>query len=149
MIRLPSWTTGNCEILLPYHYPRLILTRNVRFPSMGQIAYLIIYEFVDSWKFSMLLLYLLWDDWPFFLISGSNEQLQQELEYTLLKSDCHCWWILKMQSDTSEEQYAIKFCFKLGRDSVKRGQHSSNRVSDISTGTMLQSITPSLSHTIW
>ena len=37
---------------------------------------------VDSWKFSMLLLYILWDDWPIFMISGSNEQLQKELEYT-------------------------------------------------------------------
>ena len=40
---------------------------------------------VDSWKFTMLLLYILWDEWPSFMISGSNEQLQQELEYTLLK----------------------------------------------------------------
>ena len=30
---------------------------------------------VDSWKFSMLLLYILWDDWPSFMISGLNEQL--------------------------------------------------------------------------
>ena len=73
---------------------------------------------MDSWKFSMLLLYMLWDDWPIFMISGSNEQLQQELEYTLLKPDCYSWWISKMQSgreDTLEEQYAIKFCFKLGK----------------------------------
>ena len=35
-----------------------------------------------------------------------------------------------------------------GRDSVGRGQHSSNRVSGISTRTMYQSTTPSLSHTI-
>ena len=36
---------------------------------------------VDSWKFSAgLLLYILWDDWPIFMISGSNEQLQQQLE---------------------------------------------------------------------
>ena len=42
---------------------------------------------VDSWKFPMLLLYILWDDWPIFMISGSNEQLQQQLEYTLLKPD--------------------------------------------------------------
>ena len=35
---------------------------------------------VDSWKFIMLLLYILWDDWLIFMISGSNEQLQQELE---------------------------------------------------------------------
>ena len=67
---------------------------------------------VDSWTFTMLLLYFLWDDWPIFMISGSNEQLQKQLEYTLLKSDCHSWWILKVQSDTLEERYAIKFCFK-------------------------------------
>ena len=50
---------------------------------------------VDSWK--LLLLYILWNDWPIFMISGSNEQLQQQLEYTLLKPDCHSWWISKMQ----------------------------------------------------
>ena len=51
-----------------------------------------------------------------FYDSGSNQQLQQQLEYTLLKPDCHSWWISKMQSgreDTLEERYAIKFCFKL------------------------------------
>ena len=51
------------------------------------------------------------------MISGINEQLLQELEYTLLKPDCHCWLISKKQSgreDTLEERYAIKFCFKLG-----------------------------------
>ena len=172
----------------------------------------------------MLLLYILWDDWPIFIISASNERLQQQLEYTLLKPDCHSWWISKMQSgreDTLEERYANQFCFKLGknatetyrmlqtalgasrmnrasvfewhkrfkegseslwddemcgrreevntpqligqrvritvlrfygssgRDSVGRGQHSSNRVSSISTRTMHQSTTPSLSQTIW
>ena len=39
---------------------------------------------IGPWKFSMLLLYILWDDWPIFMISGSNEQLQQKLEYTLI-----------------------------------------------------------------
>ena len=48
--------------------------------------------------------------------SGSNEQLQKELEYTLLKPDCHSWWISKIQSDTLEERYAIKFCSKLGKN---------------------------------
>ena len=74
---------------------------------------------IDSWKFSMLLLYILWDDWPIFMFSVSNEQLQEQLEYTLLKPDCHSWWISKMQSgceDTLEEWYAIKFCFKLGKN---------------------------------
>ena len=32
------------------------------------------------------------------MISGLNEQLQQQLEYTLLKPDYHSWWISKMQS---------------------------------------------------
>ena len=70
---------------------------------------------VDSWKFSTLLLYILWNDWPIFMISTSNELLQQEFQYTLLKTDCHSWWILKMLSDTLEEWFAIKFCFKLGK----------------------------------
>ena len=155
-----------------------------------------------------------------------NTQQQQQLKYTLLKADCHSWWISKMQSgreDTLEKRYAIKFCLKLGkkatetygmlqtafgwscmnrasvfewhkrfkegRESVKddqrcgrskevnrpeligqrvrvrvtmlrfegssgryslgRGQHCSNRVSGISTRTIHQSTTPSLSLTIW
>ena len=53
------------------------------------------------------------------MISGSNEQLQQQLEYTLLKPDCHSWGISKIQSDTLEEQYAIKFCFKLGKNATE------------------------------
>ena len=188
-----------------------------KFPDFFVHAFKIV---VDSWKFSLLLLYILWDDWPIFMISASNKQLQQELEYTLLKPGCHSWWISKMQTgrdDTLEERYAIKFFFKLGknatetygmlqtafrpsciewhkrfkearesvrdddrcwwskevntpevigqmvrvrvtmlrfsgssgRDSIGRGQHSSNRVSGISTRTIHQSITPSLSQTIW
>ena len=77
---------------------------------------------IDTWKFSMLLVYILWDDWPSFMISDSNQQLQQELEYTLLKTDCHSWGISKMQSgneDTLEEWYAIKFCFKLGKNTTE------------------------------
>ena len=68
----------------------------------------------------MLLLYILWDDSPIFMISGSNEQLQQQLEYTLLKLGCHSWWISKMQSDTLEERYAIKFCFKIGKNGTEK-----------------------------
>ena len=132
-----------------------------KFPDFFVQAFKIV---VDSWKFTRFLLYILWNDLPTFMISRSNEQLQQQLEYTLLKSDCHSWWISKMQSghqDTLEERYAIKFFFKLGknatetyegssgRDSSGRGQHSSNRVSGISTRTMHQSTTPSLSQTIW
>ena len=87
-----------------------------KFPDLFVFAFKII---VDSWKFTMLLLYILWDDWPIFMISGSNEQLQQQLEYTLLKPDRHSWWISKMQSDTFGEQYAIKLCFKLGKNATE------------------------------
>ena len=91
-----------------------------KFPDLFLQAFKIV---VDSWKFmKMLLLYILWDDRPIFMISGSNEQLQQQLEYTLLKPDCHSWWISKMQSeceDTLEERYAIKLCFKLGKNATK------------------------------
>ena len=60
--------------------------------------------------------------WLSFMISGSNEQLQHQLEYTLQKPDCHSWWISKMQSgraESLEERYAIKFCFKLGKNYAK------------------------------
>ena len=53
------------------------------------------------------------------MISGSNEQLQQQLEYTLLKPDCHSWSFTGMQSDTLEERYAIKFCFKLEKNTTE------------------------------
>ena len=74
---------------------------------------------VDSSKFTLLLLYILWDNWPIFMISASKEQLQQELEYTLLKPDCHSWRISKMQSGHEEERYAIKLCFKLGKNATE------------------------------
>ena len=53
------------------------------------------------------------------MISGLNEQLVQEVEYTLLKPDCHSWWVSKMQSgrgDILQERYAIILCFKLGKN---------------------------------
>ena len=69
----------------------------------------------------MLLLYILWDDWPIFMISGSNEQLQQQMEYTLPKPDFYSWWISKIllgREDTLEEWYAIESCFKLGKNAA-------------------------------
>ena len=37
------------------------------------------------------------------------------MEYTLLKPDCHSWWISKMQSGCEDtlEEYAKKFCLNL------------------------------------
>ena len=58
--------------------------------------------------------------WPtIFMISGSKEQLQQQLEYTLLKPDCHSWWISKMQCGREEERYVIKFSFKVGKNAMR------------------------------
>ena len=53
------------------------------------------------------------------MISASNEQLQQQLEYTLLKTDSHSWLISKMQSGREGEPYAIKVCFKLGKKATE------------------------------
>ena len=72
----------------------------------------------------MLLLYILWDDWPIFMISGSNQHLLQQLEYTLPRPDCHRWSISNMQSvleDTLEERWAKEFCFKLGKSATGLG----------------------------
>ena len=44
---------------------------------------------VDSWKFSMLSLYTVWDNWLIFMIPDSKEQQQQELENTLRQPDFH------------------------------------------------------------
>ena len=41
-----------------------------KFPDFFVQAFKIV---VHSWKFSMLFLYILWDDWPIFMLSGSNE----------------------------------------------------------------------------
>ena len=82
-------------------------------PSISFQAFEIV---IDSWKFTMLSLYK-----SIFMISASKEQLQQESEYTLLKPDCHSWWISKMQSepeDTLEERYAIKFSLNSCRNRV-------------------------------
>ena len=87
-----------------------------KFPDFFRMAFKIV---ADSWKLSMLLLYILWDDWPIFMISVLNKQLQQQLEYTLLKPGCHSLPISKMQSNNLEERYAIKLCFKLGKNTTE------------------------------
>ena len=101
-----------------YIYIYIYMVNSINFQTFLQAFKIVL----DSWKFSMLLLYILFDDWLTFMISGSNEQLRQQLEYTLLKPDCHSWWIAKMQSgleDTLEERYTIKLCFKLGKNATE------------------------------
>ena len=47
-----------------------------------------------------------------FMITGSNEQLQQEFKYTLLKPGCHSWWISKMQSEAKKKERKSELCLK-------------------------------------
>ena len=57
------------------------------------------------------------------MISGSNEQLQQQLEYTLLKPDCYSWSISKMQSgreDTLEDNMLSNSVLHLEKMQQKR-----------------------------
>ena len=65
------------------------------------------------------------------MISGSNQQLQQEFEYRLLKPDYHSWWISKIKSDTLEERYVIKLCFKLGKKCHRNVRNTSDCFSTI------------------
>ena len=100
-------------------HPLIFVVHSISFQTFFVQACKIV---VHSWTFSTLLLYILWDDRPIFMISASNEQIQQQLEYTLLKPDCHSRWISKIQSrreDTLEEWYAIKLCFKLGKNATE------------------------------
>ena len=114
------WSTPSLPLLKRPFWPGEGAPERVL--SMGQVQLFKILKLLmllkDSWKFTMLLLYILWDDWPIFMFSGSNQQIQQQLEYTQLKPDCHNRWIPKMQSDTLEERYA-KFCFKLAKNATE------------------------------
>ena len=122
IISISILMTREC-LSIVYFINKLVLIIYVVHSISFQTFFVQVFKFVvDYWKFTMLLLYILWDDWPIFTISCSNELLQQQLEYTLLKTDCHSWWISKMQSghqDTLEERYAIKFCFKLGKNATE------------------------------
>ena len=83
------------------------------FPGFFVQAFKIV---VDSWKFTMLLLYILWNDWPIFY--DFRFKWTATAAIGIHPTDCHCWRISKIQSgreSTLEERYAIKSCFKLGK----------------------------------
>ena len=75
------------------------------------------------------------------------------MEYVM--DDERCWRSKKINTPESIGQRVwvrvtmLRFEGSPGRDSVWRGQHSSNQVSGISSRTMHQYTTPSLSQTIW
>ena len=70
------------------------------------------FKIINSWKFSMLLLYILWLNNFFDLTFKWTATAAIGIHPT--KTDCHSGWISKMQSGREEERYAKKFCFKLG-----------------------------------
>ena len=81
--RYSSYWKGNLRVAFDYGRPTYIyVVYSIGFQTFFVQAFKIV---VDSWKFCILLLYILWDDWPI-----SNEQLQ---EYTLPQPDCQSWWI--------------------------------------------------------
>ena len=47
------------------------------------------------------------------------QYLSRIYTYATLKPDCHNWWFSKIQSETLEERYAVKFCFKLGKNATE------------------------------
>ena len=54
-----------------YRYKNFVYVRGAfnKFPDFFVQAFKIV---VDSWKFTMLLLYILWDNWPIFMNSYSS-----------------------------------------------------------------------------
>ena len=61
--------------IVGYLMPNPIYTYTLNIYVVHSINFLIIFVqafkiVVDSWKFTMLLLYIIWDDWPIFMISG-------------------------------------------------------------------------------
>ena len=85
------------------------------FPDFFREAFKIV---EDSWKFSTLMLYISWDEWPTFDFRF-KWTATAAIGIHPTKPDYLSWWISKMQSDTLEERYVIKFCFKLGKNATE------------------------------
>ena len=101
------------KYLLSYIYIYIYISGAFnKFPDVLIQAFKIV---VDSWKFTMRWLTNFYDfifKWTATAVIGIQPT----------KADCHSWWISKMQSgseDTLEERYAIKFCFKLGKNAIE------------------------------
>ena len=85
----------------------------------------LVWEFkivVDSWKFSMLLLYILWDDWPIFYdyrfnwtaTAGIGIHPTKAWLSLLVRFKNEIW-----RENTLEERYAINLCFKHGKKAAE------------------------------
>ena len=71
---------------------------------------------VHSWKFSMLLLYILWDDWPILMFKWTaTAEIGKHPTKTWLSQLVN----LKNAIWTLEERYEIKFCVKFGKNALR------------------------------
>ena len=106
------------------------------------------------WKLDLLL----WNQGPRDRVhSGSMLALPEPRRPDRANPSTNFWWSCFWQhwhdlhalgSHCTDSQQGI-LCWGFKGNSVGRGQHSSNRIRGISTRTMHQSTTPSLSQTIW
>ena len=104
--------------LLITHY-NIYVVHSISFQPFFVLPFKIV---VDSWKFTMLLLYFLWDDWPIFYDFSFKWTVTPDIGIHPTKVWLSQLVNFKMQSgceDTLEEWYAIKFCFKLGKDATE------------------------------
>ena len=86
-------TTTGCAPTIPVN---IYEVHTISFQTFFVWAFKIV---VDSWRFSMLFLYIIWDDWPIFIISGSNEAgFGIHPTKAWLK-----WWISKMVNFKNEK----------------------------------------------
>ena len=127
----------------------------------------------SSWSIQMLQILMLW--WPA-MKAGSTAMTQRPRESVPSGSmlalldprgpdranpSTNFWWPLFLTAlawstctgfppgQTVHKEFYVEVLRSTGRDSIGWSQHSSNRVSGISTRTMHQFTTPSLSLTIW
>ena len=90
-----------------------------KFPDIFVQAFKIV---IDAWKFSMLLLHILWDDWPISMIirfkwkatAGIGIHPTKALLSQLVNFQNAIW-----TGGHLEERYVIKFCFKLGKNAAE------------------------------
>ena len=87
-----------------------------KFPDffhMGIWAFKIV---MDSWKFTVIAIHIM--RWPtnFFYF---RFKWIATAEIGIQPTNCQSWGISKMQSNTLEEGYAVKFCFRLGKKATE------------------------------